>query len=53
VLQKIFGSRNDRLVKRMRKTVSAINAQEESLQALSDTELASKTVEWLPKRIRW
>jgi len=35
VLQKIFGSRNDRQVKRMSKAVKAINALEAELQSLS------------------
>jgi preprotein translocase subunit SecA len=39
-LKKVFGTRNDRELKRMRKTVRQINALEEGLQALSDEELA-------------
>lgn len=46
MLQKLFGSRNDRLVKRMRKTVDAINALESDLQALSDEQLGAKTEEF-------
>ncbi|MGD9600740.1 MAG: preprotein translocase subunit SecA [Gammaproteobacteria bacterium] len=41
-----FGSRNDRLLKRMRKTVEAINAHESALAQLSDDELAAKTAEF-------
>ena len=41
--KKIFGSRNDRLVKKMRGTVDKINALESDFQALSDAELQSKT----------
>ena len=36
IAKKIFGSRNDRLLKQYRKTVAAINALEAVLQALSD-----------------
>ena len=43
ILKKIFGSRNDRLVKLMFKTVTKINALEEGLKALSDDELKAKT----------
>ena len=45
-LAKIFGTRNDREVKRMRPLVAAINDLEPSMQALSDAELAAKTVEF-------
>ena len=44
VLTKIFGSRNDRLLKQFRRTVSAINALEPQMQALSDDELRAKTI---------
>ena len=44
--KKIFGSRNDRLLKQYRKTVSKINALEESMQALSDEALQAKTAEF-------
>ena len=46
VLKKVFGSRNDRELKRMGKVVKQINALEESLQGLSDEELAAKTGEF-------
>ncbi|MEP1594448.1 MAG: DEAD/DEAH box helicase, partial [Halieaceae bacterium] len=46
VLKKVFGSRNDRELKRMGKVVKQINALEESLQALTDEALAAKTVEF-------
>ena len=42
-LKKVFGTRNERELKRMRKTVRRINALEESMQALSDAELAAYT----------
>jgi preprotein translocase subunit SecA len=43
LLTKIFGSRNDRLLKQYRKTVERINALEPSLESLSDDELRGKT----------
>ena len=43
VLRKIFGSRNDRLLKGYGRTVRAINALEPSMQALSDQDLAALT----------
>ncbi len=42
-LTKIFGSRNDRLLKQYRKTVERINALESGLEALNDDELRAKT----------
>lgn len=44
--KKIFGSRNDRLLKQYRKTVVKINALEAGMQALSDEELKAKTPEF-------
>jgi len=46
VLKTIFGSRNDRLIKKYRKTVARINALEPQISALSDAELAAKTGEF-------
>jgi len=46
ILRKVFGSRNDRLVKQMSKAVVQINALEPALQALSDEELQAKTAEF-------
>jgi len=46
LLSKIFGSRNDRLIKQMSKTVAKINEFESALQALSDEELKAKTTEF-------
>ncbi|MGQ7275395.1 preprotein translocase subunit SecA [Marinobacter sp. V034] len=43
---KIFGSKNAREIKRMRKVVSHINEYEEALSALSDSELQGKTAEF-------
>ncbi|MGL5371417.1 MAG: preprotein translocase subunit SecA [Plesiomonas shigelloides] len=46
VLTKIFGSRNERTLRRLRKVVQQINALEESFAALSDDELKAKTPEF-------
>ncbi|CDZ79223.1 preprotein translocase subunit SecA [Legionella massiliensis] len=43
LMKKMFGSRNERTLRRMEKTVMAINAFEPQMQALSDEELAAKT----------
>ncbi|MDI9246254.1 preprotein translocase subunit SecA [Marinobacter sp. CHS3-4] len=43
---KMFGSKNAREIKRMRKTVSRINELEEQYGNLSDTELQGKTAEF-------
>lgn len=42
-LTKLFGSRNDRLLKQYRKTVDRINALEPQFEKLSDEELRGKT----------
>ena len=44
--KKIFGTRNDRELKRMAKTVAKVNALEATYQALSDDELKAKTLEF-------
>ena len=46
VLTRLFGSRNQRLVRQYGKTVKKINALEEGLKALSDDELRAKTDEF-------
>lgn len=46
LLKKIFGSRNDRLLKQYRSQVARINALEPQMAALSDAELRDKTVEF-------
>jgi preprotein translocase subunit SecA len=46
LMTKMFGSRNDRLLKQMKKEVSKINALEPVIEALSDEELKLKTVEF-------
>ncbi len=42
-LKKLFGDRNQRLLKKMNKSVGSINALESDLQKLSDEELAART----------
>jgi len=44
LLRKVFGSRNDRLVKKYRKIVNQVNKFEPDLESLSDEELSNKTV---------
>ncbi len=46
VFHKVFGSRNDRMIRRMRKTVEQINGLEEQFRALSDEALRGKTAEF-------
>lgn len=46
IAKKIFGSRNDRLLRQYRKTVAKINALEPEIQALSDEQLQAKTAEF-------
>ncbi|MBU02165.1 MAG: preprotein translocase subunit SecA [Halieaceae bacterium] len=45
-MKKIFGTRNDRELKRMGKVVARINALEEGMQALDDNALRAKTAEF-------
>jgi preprotein translocase subunit SecA len=46
IFKNIFGSRNDRVLRPMRKIVERINAQEPATSALSDAELRAKTDEF-------
>jgi preprotein translocase subunit SecA len=46
IVKKIFGSRNDRLVKQYMQKVRAINAFEPAMEKLSDAELVAKTAEF-------
>ena len=46
LLSKIFGSRNDRLLKQMQRTVDQINSLEPQFVSLSDAELRAKTEEY-------
>ena len=45
-LKSIFGSHNDRIVKRYMRTVEEINSLEESIIPLSDEQLKAKTIEF-------
>ena len=45
-LTRLFGSRNQRLLRQYSKAVNKINSLEEGLQALSDAELTAKTAEF-------
>ena len=45
-LTKIFGSRNDRLIKQYRRKVAATNKLEPDMKALSDEQLQAKTAEF-------
>src|SRR6202051_4467625 len=46
VARKIFGSKNERELKRLRPDVDEINRLEPEISALSDDELRAKIVEW-------
>lgn len=46
LIKKMFGSRNERTLRRMEKTVLAVNALEAQMQALTDAQLAAKTQEY-------
>lgn len=46
LLTKVFGSRNDRTLRRMRKVVEQINRMEPGMEKLSDDELKAKTNEF-------
>ena len=46
LLQKVFGSRNERLVRQYTKKVRAINVLEPDMEALSDEQLRAKTDEF-------
>ncbi len=45
-LTKVFGSKNERVLKALQPIVDKINAQEPAMQALSDDELIAKTTEF-------
>jgi preprotein translocase subunit SecA len=45
-LTSVFGTANERVIKRMMPTVAAINALEPEIKALSDDQLRAKTVEF-------
>ena len=46
IVRKVFGSRNDRLLKRLNKVVVNINSFEPEFEALSDEQLKEKTAEF-------
>ena len=46
IVRKVFGSRNDRIVKKHRKIVEKISQLEADISALSDEQLAAKTTEF-------
>ncbi len=45
-MRRVFGSRNDRLLKRMARTIARINALEPECAKLSDEEIEAKTAEF-------
>jgi signal transduction histidine kinase len=49
VAHKVFGSKNDREIKRMRPTVEAINRLEPEISAESDDRLRARIAEWKAK----
>ena len=46
ILTKIFGSRNDRTLRQLRKLVEKINKLEPEMEALTDEQLKAKTAEF-------
>lgn len=46
IMKRVFGSRNERILRRMEKTVLDINAFEVQMQNLSDEQLGAKTIEF-------
>lgn len=46
LIKKFFGSRNERVIRRMQQTVAQINAFEPSIKALTDLQLGAKTEEF-------
>ena len=46
LMRSVFGSRNERLLKRLQKTVELINGSEPEMAALSDDQLGAKTMEF-------
>ncbi|MEI7537471.1 MAG: preprotein translocase subunit SecA, partial [Comamonadaceae bacterium] len=52
ILTKIFGSRNDRLLKQYRSSVLRINAMETALEQLSDEALRGKTQEFRERLVK-
>jgi len=52
VLKKVFGSRNDRLLKQYRSVVTTINKLEADISKLSDDELRQKTEEFKQRHMK-
>jgi preprotein translocase subunit SecA len=52
LLTQIFGSRNDRLLKKFRKTLERINGLEASYELLSDEDLRQKTNEFKQRSVQ-
>ena len=46
ILAKVFGTKNERVIKRLLPQVRAIGELEPTIQRLSDAELAGKTIEF-------
>lgn len=46
VLSKVFGSRNDRALKKLKKEIQSTNALEQEMERLSDEELKAKTADF-------
>lgn len=46
LMKRMFGSRNERTLRRMEKTVLSINALESQMQALTDDQVRAKTLEF-------
>jgi len=51
LLHKVFGTRNDRILKKLKPTIKQINDLESEMKKLSDEELAQRT-EWFKKRFQ-
>src|SRR6266851_10351069 len=49
IARKVFGSKNDRELKRLRPDVEAVNSHEEQCKKASDDELRSRIAEWKAK----
>ena len=52
ILKKVFGTENQRLLKRLQPRVAEINALEPDVQALSDDELRARTVDFRERAAR-
>ena len=46
VVKSLFGSKNDRELKRLKKLVKSINELEPTMEALSDTQLRLKSADY-------